>query len=99
MNSLYFLLDAILRLYFWVVILAAIFSWLVGLGIVNRSNQIVAMFYEAVWNLTNPVLSYIRSYIRRYLPNLGGIDISPIIVLLAIQFLRSLLAEYWPLTF
>ena len=60
MNSLYFLLDAILRLYFWVVILAAIFSWLVGLGIVNRSNQIVAMFYEAVWNLTNPIFSYIR---------------------------------------
>ena len=95
MNSLYFILDAILRLYFWLVILAAIFSWLVGLGIVNRSNQIVAMFYEAVWNLTNPVFSYIR----RYLPNLGGIDISPIIVLLAIQFLRSLLAEYWPLNF
>ena len=95
MNSLYFLLDAVLRLYFWVVILAAIFSWLVGFGIVNRSNQIVAMFYEAIWQLTNPVFSYLR----RYLPNLGGIDISPIIVLLDIKFLRSLLAEYWPLTF
>ena len=95
MNALYFLLDGSLVLYCCGVILADIFCVLVGLGIVNRSNQIVAMFYEAVWNLTNPVLSYIR----RYLPNLGGIDISPIIVLLAIQFLRSLLAEYWPLTF
>ena len=89
MNSLYFLLDAILRLYFWVVILAAIFSWLVGLGIVNRSNQIVAMFYEAVWNLTNPVFSYIR----RYLPNLGSIDISPIILILGLMFLRNLIFE------
>ena len=83
------------KIVLWVVILAAIFGWLVGLGIVNRSNQIVAMFYEAVWNLTNPVFSYIR----RYLPNLIDIDISPIMVLLAIQFLRSLLAEYWPLNF
>ena len=86
MNSLYFLLDAVLRLYFWVVILAAIFSWLVGFGIVNRSNQIVAMFYEAIWQLTNPVFSYLR----RYLPNLGGIDISPIIVLLAILTIHIL---------
>ncbi len=95
MNSLYFLIDAILDLYSWVVIIAVIFSWLIGLGIVNRSNQLVAIVHEAVWKLTSPLFNYVR----RYLPNLGGIDISPIIVLLAIFFLRSLLREYWPINF
>ena len=90
MSSLFNLFDQILALYNWVVIIAVVFSWLVGFGVVNRSNQLVAMFYEAVWRLTNPVFSYFR----RNLPNLGGIDISPIIVLLIIFFLRSLLREY-----
>ena len=89
MNSLFNLFDQILALYNWVVIIAVVFSWLVGFGVVNRSNQLVAMFYEAVWRLTNPVFSYFR----RYLPNLGGIDISPIILILGLMFLRNLVFE------
>jgi YggT family protein len=51
------------------------------------------MFHEASWRLTEPLLGRIRSF----LPSFGGLDISPIIALLAIYFLRSLLREYWPL--
>ena len=95
MNSVYFLLDAILNLYSWLVIIAVILSWLVGFGVVNRSNQLVRMFYEASWRLTEPAFNYVR----RYLPNLGGLDISPVIILLVIFFLRSFLREYWPINF
>ena len=95
MNSVYFLLDTILDLYSWLVIIAVILSWLVGFGVVNRSNQLVRMFYEASWRLTEPAFNYVR----RFLPNLGGLDISPIIILLIIFFLRSLLREYWPINF
>lgn len=95
MNSFYFLLDAILNLYSWLVIIAVILSWLVSFGVVNRSNQLVRMFYEASWRLTEPAFNYVR----RYLPNLGGLDISPVIILLVIFFLRSFLREYWPINF
>ena len=95
MTSVYFLLDAISNLYSWLVIIAVILSWLLSFGVVNRSNQLVRMFYEASWRLTEPAFNYVR----RYLPNLGGLDISPIIILLVIFFLRSLLREYWPINF
>jgi YggT family protein len=93
MNSIFLLIDAILDLYSWVIIITVVLSWLSSLNIINNSNQVVRMFYEASWRLTEPVLSRIRSF----LPSLGSIDISPIIALLAIYFLRSLLREYWPL--
>ena len=93
MNSIFLLIDAILDLYFWVIIITVVLSWLSSLNIINNSNQVVRMFHEASWRLTEPVLSRIRSF----LPSLGSIDISPIIALLAIYFLRSLLREYWPL--
>jgi|TARA_B100000767_G_scaffold252320_1_gene256001 YggT family protein len=93
MNSIFLLIDAILDLYSWVIIITVVLSWLSSLNIINNSNQVVRMFHEASWRLTEPVLSRIRSF----LPSLGSIDISPIIALLAIYFLRSLLREYWPL--
>ena len=65
----------------------------VSLNIINNSNQIVRMFHETAWRLTDPVFRKIRSF----LPNFGGLDISPIIALLIIYFLRSLLREYWPM--
>ena len=61
--------------------------------VINNSNQIVRMFHETAWRLTDPVFRKIRSF----LPNFGGLDISPIIALLIIYFLRSLLREYWPM--
>ena len=91
MNSTFLLIDAILDLYSWVIIVAVILSWLSSLNIINNSNQIVRMFQETAWRLTDPVFRRIRSF----LPNFGGLDISPIIALLLIYFLRSLLREYW----
>jgi len=93
MNSIFLLIDAILDLYSWVIIIAVILSWLSSLNLINNSNQIVSMFHETAWRLTDPVFRKIRSF----LPNLGGLDISPIIALLIIYFLRSLLREYWPM--
>lgn len=93
MNSIFLLIDAIFDLYSWVIIIAVIFSWLSSLNIINNSNQIVRMFHETAWRLTDPVFRKIRSF----LPNFGGLDISPIIALLIIYFLRSLLREYWPM--
>ena len=91
MNSTFLLIDAILDLYSWVIIIAVILSWLSSLNIINNSNQIVRMFQETAWRLTDPVFRRIRSFV----PNFGGLDISPIIALLLIYFLRSLLREYW----
>ena len=91
MNSTFLLIDAILDLYSWVIIIAVILSWLSSLNIINNSNQIVRMFQETAWRLTDPVFRRIRSF----LPNFGGLYISPIIALLLIYFLRSLLREYW----
>ena len=93
MNSIFLLIDAILDLYSWVIIITVVLSWLSSLNIINNSNQFVRMFYETSWRITEPVLGRIRSF----LPSFGGLDISPIIALLMIYFLRSLLREYWPL--
>lgn len=93
MNSIFLLVDAILDLYSWIIIITVVLSWLSSLNIINNSNQLVRMFHETSWRLTEPLLGRIRSL----LPNFGSLDISPIVALLAIYFLRSLLREYWPL--
>ena len=93
MTSLFLLLDTVLDLYSWVIIITVALSWLSSLNVINNSNQIVRMIHETSWRLTEPVLGRIRSF----LPNFGNLDISPIIALLVIYFLRSLLREYLPL--
>ena len=76
-----------LDLYWWIIIASAIFSWLYAFNVINSSNQFVNSVGTFLYNVTEPVLKPIR----RLLPNLGGIDISPIILLLIIFFLRTLL--------
>jgi YggT family protein len=80
-------IDVALNLYWWVLIAAAIFSWLYAFNVVNPRNQFVGMIGNFLFAVTEPVLRPIR----RFLPDLGGIDISPIIVLLIIYFLRAFL--------
>ncbi|MDX6807561.1 YggT family protein [Terrihabitans rhizophilus] len=87
MNALFILIDAVLGLIFWIIVLSAIMSWLIALNIVNPRNQFVGMVWDTLVRLSEPMLNPLR----RVLPNLGGIDISPIIVLLLISFLRNLL--------
>jgi YggT family protein len=76
-----------LDIYWWIIIGAAIFSWLYAFNVVNSRNQLVGAIGNFLFRATEPVLGPIR----RVLPDLGGIDISPIVVLLIIFFLRQFL--------
>jgi YggT family protein len=85
MTAFLLLIDQILAIYTYVVIASAVFSWLFAFNIVNPRNQIVSSIYEVCWRLTEPVLGRIRSVI----PAIGGLDLSPVILLLAIYLLRT----------
>ena len=90
MRALFLVIDLALELYIWVVIAAAIFSWLIAFHVVNARNQVVAMVGEFLYRVTEPALRPIRNF----LPNLGGIDISPVILFLIIIFIRYVIALY-----
>jgi YggT family protein len=87
MLALFQTIDLALNLYTWILIGSAIFSWLYAFNVINSSNQFVNSVGRFLYAVTEPVLRPLR----RVLPDLGGIDISPIIVLLIIFFLRSLM--------
>ena len=74
-----------LDIYWWIIIASAIFSWLYAFNVVNSRNQFVGTVGNMLYRLTEPALRPIR----RFMPDLGGIDISPIILLLIIFFIRS----------
>ncbi|MDG4855567.1 MULTISPECIES: YggT family protein [unclassified Mesorhizobium] len=76
-----------LDIYWWIIIASAIFSWLYAFNVVNSRNQFVGTVGNMLYRLTEPALRPIR----RYMPDLGGIDISPIILLLIIFFIRQFL--------
>ena len=84
------LIDTILGLYVWILIASAILSWLVAFNVVNTRNRAVYVIGDFLYRVTEPVLAPIR----RILPNLGGLDLSPIIVILIIFFIRNLMREY-----
>ena len=92
MNSLLGLLIQIIDIYKLVLIIYIIFSWLIAFNIMNTSNRIVYSVMEILYRLSEPSLRLIR----RYIPNFGNIDISPIIVFLLLWFIQNLLIEYWP---
>lgn len=85
MSSPLLLIDTILEIYTWVIIAAAIMSWLVAFGVVNVRNQFIRLVVDLLYRLTEPLLRPIR----KLLPNLGGVDISPIILILAIYIVRE----------
>ena len=87
------ILDVILLvvdLYKWVIIISAILSWLIAFNVVNTRNQFVAAVAEFLYRITEPVLAPIRSI----MPNLGGLDISPIILILIIMFIERVITYY-----
>ena len=90
MRALLDVILLVLNLYIYVVIAAAILSWLVAFNVVNPRNQFVAMVGDFLYRITEPVLAPIRNF----LPNLGGIDISPIILILIIMFLERVIMYY-----
>jgi YggT family protein len=80
----------ILQIYIWLLIAAAVLSWLVAFNVVNTRNQVVAMLGEFLYRITEPLLRPIRSI----LPNLGGIDVSPVILILLILLLENVIVRY-----
>ncbi len=90
MRAILDVLMLALNLYWWIVIISAIMSWLVAFNVINPRNEIVGTIGRVVYGLTEPALRPIR----RFLPNLGGIDISPIVLLLGIYFLQRLIVLY-----
>lgn len=90
MRALLDVLMLALNLYVWLVIASAIFSWLYLFNVINTSNQFVAMVGDFLYRVTEPALRPIR----RFMPNLGGIDISPIILLLLIFFIQRVIILY-----
>lgn len=80
-----------LDIFVWMVIISAILSWLVHFGVINTRNQFVSMIGEFLWRVTEPALRPIR----RFLPNLGGIDISPIVLILIVFFLQKVLINVY----
>jgi YggT family protein len=76
-----------LDIYWWIIIASAIFSWLYAFNVVNSRNQFVSSIGNMLYRLTEPALRPIR----RFMPDLGGVDISPIILLLLLFFLRQLI--------
>jgi YggT family protein len=89
MESIVWLVTTVLQLYVWVLVAGAVLSWLIAFGVVNVRNRAVAMIEAFCQRVTEPVLQPIR----RFLPNLGGIDISPMVLILGIMFLQRLLYE------
>lgn len=79
-----------LNLYWWVIIISAVLSWLIAFNVVNYRNQVVAQIDQTLRALTEPVLGPIR----RRMPNLGAVDISPIVLLLGILFIQMVLSYY-----
>jgi YggT family protein len=90
MYALLHLVDTVISIYIWLLIAQAVLSWLVAFGIVNRYNRVVSTIGDFLWRVTEPLLRPIR----RVLPDLGGIDISPVILILLLWFLRNLMFEY-----
>ncbi len=87
------LLDVILlalQLYIYIIIAAAVLSWLIAFSVVNTRNQVVAMVGDFLYRITEPALRPIRNL----MPNLGGIDISPVILILIIILIENIIIYY-----
>ena len=89
MNPFLWLIDTIITIYIWILIASAVLSWLVAFNVVNTRNPIVANLGEFLYRITEPALRPIRNM----LPNLGGIDVSPIILIIGLLFLKQFI--FW----
>lgn len=90
-NPFIHLITTVTSLYAWILIVHIILSWLVSFQVINPYQPFVSKLQFVLYRLTEPVLGRIR----RYMPNLGGIDISPIVVFLLIQFINEALYTYF----
>ena len=91
MTALFWLVDALLGFYYFLLIVMIIMSWLTSFGIINAYQPFVQTVQSFLYSVTEPALAPIRRVLGRFLPNLGGFDISPIILIFLIFALRVLL--------
>jgi YggT family protein len=89
MRSLLWLFDTVITLYIYVLVANAIYSWLVAFNVINSRNNVVAVIGDFLYRVTEPLLAPIR----RRMPNLGGIDLSPVVLIIGLIFLRMLVFE------
>lgn len=89
MNALYFLIDFVVTAVYWLVLIYVILSFLVGFNVINLNNDIVRQIYYGINSLVDPMLAPIR----RILPTAGGLDFSPLVLLLIVMFLQRLILQ------
>ena len=89
MKSIFILLDSVITIYLWIIIINALLSWLVAFNILNTQNRFVFSVLDSTHKLTDPALNKIR----RFVPTFGSIDVSPLILILGLMFLRNLVFE------
>lgn len=92
MNALLWLILQVIDIYVWLIILQVVLSWLIAFNVINTSNRFVYMVGDFLYRITEPAMRPLR----RILPSLGGIDLSPLVLLLLLFFAQRLLVEYWP---
>ena len=89
MKSIFILLDSIITIYLWIIIINAILSWLVAFNILNTQNRFVFSVLDTTYKMTDPALNRIR----RFIPTFGSLDVSPVILILLLMFLKNLIFE------
>jgi YggT family protein len=89
LNPLIWLVDTVLGLYTFVIIAAVVASWLIAFGVLNTGNQLVRQLVQILYALTEPLFRRVR----RFIPPIGGLDLSPIVVLIGIELLRIFLDD------
>ncbi len=91
MHALIGFIAMVISLYIWVIIIGAILSWLIAFDVVNRRNRAVYTIADSLYRLTEPALRPIR----KVMPDLGGLDISPVILILGLIFIRDVVLLSW----
>lgn len=89
MYAFIWLIDTLIGLYIWLLIASAILSWLVAFNVINTRNRFVYLLGDFLYRVTEPALRPIR----RVMPNLGGLDISPVLLILLLMFVQRLLVQ------
>jgi YggT family protein len=90
MRSILYIILIVLDIYVWLLIAAAVLSWLIAFNVINTRNQFVATVGDFLYRITEPVLRPIRNM----LPSLGGIDISPVVLILIIILIKDIIVRY-----
>ena len=87
-----YIIFQILQIYKYAVIIYVILSMLIAFNVINYNNKLVSIIMDTLYRMCEPILSYIRKFV----PTFGAVDLSPIVLYLGLWFIKNLLFEYWP---